>query len=157
MDHTVYERRDSPSEDGSRSARSPRLCGDIRWDECIESDVLVDVNEWAEEAGRPRIAVFRCALTASLWDALRAGRAERGTFDSFEQRVRSVVGSAATALARMVEKEPPDPARARPRRMRFAAAAGLRSRGSHSILRLRVDDVGTPDMTVVIGGPLAAV
>lgn len=118
-----------------------------------ELDTLVDVNEWARQAGLPPLTPFRCALTASLWDALRAGRAERSPADTFEQRVRSVVGSAATALARMLEKDGSDPARERARRMRFAAAAGLRSRGFRSILRLRAEDVGTPHMTVVIDGP----
>jgi hypothetical protein len=74
------------------SPRPSAAWNEATWARATEHEILIDLAEWADAAGRARLTSYRCAVTSALWTLLEMGIATDSA--GLELRIRSLVRAA---------------------------------------------------------------
>ena len=79
------------------------------WSLCTEQELLIDLDEWADAAGREALTRFRCAVTPRLWTLLETVPFEEARHQRFEARLCHLARSAQLVLDRVRKRLPGEP------------------------------------------------
>ncbi len=86
------------------TSSSPRACSHRwnlpTWEHLVSEEHLIDLAEWANSSGLPRLTRYRCAFTASLWAWIHQVPFAEIGHTCPAKRVHSVLRSADRALIR---------------------------------------------------------